>query len=90
MYDLHAASVELREFWRGLSSYVLDEEHDVVRPLSYEKRMLYSILSVPRTPDGLIAYLPAMAVRAVQEVAAPSLLHPGDVGELVGDTGGEQ
>ena len=40
--------------------------------------------------EGLVADLVAVAVRAVQQVAAPALAHPGDVGELVAQPGGDQ
>ena len=41
-------------------------------------------------PEGLVAYLVAVAVRAVQQVAAPPLGGAGDVGELVAQAGGDQ
>ena len=40
--------------------------------------------------EGLVADLVAVAVRAVQQVAAPALAHPGDVGDLVAQPGGDQ
>ena len=40
--------------------------------------------------EGLVADLPAVAVRAVQQVPAPSLPDAGDVGELVADAGRQQ
>ena len=40
--------------------------------------------------DRLVAHLPAVAVGAVEEVAAPALAGAGDVGQLVGGAGREQ
>ena len=40
--------------------------------------------------DRLVAHLPAMAVRAVEEVAAPALSRAGNVGKLVDGAGREQ
>ena len=40
--------------------------------------------------EGLVADLPAVAVRAVQQVLAPPLADAGDVGELVADAGGDE
>ena len=40
--------------------------------------------------DGLVAHFPPVAVRAVQQVASPSLPDPGDVGQLVADAGGDE
>ena len=40
--------------------------------------------------ERLVADLPAVAVRAVQEVPAPPLADAGDVGQLVADTGRDQ
>ena len=40
--------------------------------------------------ERLVADLVAVAVRAVQQVAAPALAHAGDVGELVAQPGGDQ
>ena len=44
----------------------------------------------PRTPSGLVADLVAVAVRAVQQVAAPPFGDAGDVGDLVAQAGGDQ
>ena len=40
--------------------------------------------------EGLVADLVAVAVRAVQQVAAPPLADSGDVGEVVAQAGGDQ
>ncbi len=40
--------------------------------------------------ERLVADLVAVAVRAVQEVAAPPLAHAGDVGDVVAQAGGDQ
>ena len=40
--------------------------------------------------EGLVADLVAVAVRAVQQVAAPALAHPGKVGNDVAQAGGDQ
>ena len=44
----------------------------------------------PSTPRRLVADLVAVAVGAVQQVAAPALAHAGEVGELVAEPGGDQ
>ena len=40
--------------------------------------------------EGLVAYLVAVAVGAVEEVSAPPLSHTGHVGHLVAQAGGDQ
>ena len=45
---------------------------------------------VARTTIALIAHLPPVAVRAVDDAAAPLLGHAGDVGQLVDQTGGHE
>ncbi len=39
-------------------------------------------------PERPIAYLPPVAVWAVEEIASPPLAHPGDLWEFIGDAGG--
>jgi hypothetical protein len=58
---------------------VVREEEDVVRPLPQEMRMVDGTGSGSEDSDWLIANLPAVAVGAVEEVAAPALARPRDV-----------
>ena len=46
--------------------------------------------SAAQHPDLLFAYLVAVAVRAMQDVLAPALADPWDVGQLVTKTGGHE
>ncbi len=41
-------------------------------------------------PEGLVAYLPAVAVGAVQEIPAPALADSRDLGQLVAEAGCDQ
>ena len=62
------------------------EQDHVVAPLTQQLR----VLDGADHADRLVAHLPAVAVRAVQEVAAPALADAFDVGERVRGAGGEQ
>ena len=66
------------------------EEGDVVRPLAQEVHMLDRARVGAEHADRLVADFPAVAVRAVEEVAAPALTGAGDVRKLVDGTGCEQ
>ena len=66
------------------------EEDDVVRPLPQELRVVDGTGIGSEDADRLVAHLPAMAVRAVEEVAAPALSGAGNVGKLIDGAGREQ
>ena len=66
------------------------EEDDVVRPLPQELRVLDGAGIGSEHADRLVAHLPAMAVGAVEEVAAPALPRAGNLGKLVDGAGREQ
>lgn len=68
----------------------MDEEDDVVGPLPYQLGVLDGAGLSAQDSQRLVADLPAMAVRAVQQVAAPALVDPRHVRQLVADTGGDQ
>ncbi len=59
------------------------EEDDVVRPLPEQLCVVDGAGTGPEHADRLIANLPAVAVRAVEEVSTPALAGAGDVGQLV-------
>ena len=67
----------------AVTAYVCGEEDDVVRPLPKQLRVVDGARAGPEDADRLVAHLPAVAVRAVQEIAAPALAGAGDVGQLV-------
>ena len=66
------------------------EEHDIVRPLAHEQGMLDRVGPNAEHADRLVANLPAVAVRTVQQVATPTLPNAGDVREFVSDPRGQQ
>ena len=66
------------------------EEDDVVRPLPKQLRVVGGAGAGPEDADRLVAHLPAVAVRAVQEIAAPALAGAGDVRQLVVGAGRDQ
>ncbi len=87
--DANPARVELRPFGRGHVGRVR-EEHDVVGPLPDELGVQHGTGVGAEHAERLIADLPAVAVRAVQEIAAPAFAHTGDGGQVVGDAGRHQ
>ena len=66
------------------------EEDDVVRPLPDQEGVLHCSRIRAEDAERLVANLPAVAVRAVQEIAPPPLADAGDVGQLVAEAGGDQ
>ena len=76
-------------FGRGQVAGV-DEEDDVVGPLPHEQRVLDRAGLRAQDAEGLVADLPAVAVRAVQQVPAPPLADAGDIGQLVAHPGGDE
>ena len=60
------------------------EEDDVVRPLPQELRVVDGAGIGSEDADRLVAHLPAVAVRAVQNVASPPLASPGMSGRSSG------
>jgi hypothetical protein len=55
------------------------EQRDVGRPLPNQQRVLNGLGGASQHAEGLVADLIAMAIRAVQQVLAPSLPDPGNV-----------
>ena len=66
------------------------EEDDVVAQLPEQQRLVHRHRAARQHADRLVAHLPAVAVRAVQHVAAPPLPQPGHVRQLVDQPGGHQ
>jgi hypothetical protein len=66
------------------------EERDVVAQLAEEQRLVHGHGTGGQDADRLVADLPPVAVRAVQDVAAPALGHARQVGQLVDQPGGHQ
>ncbi len=66
------------------------EEDDVVRPLAHELGVVHSTWVGPEDPDGLVAHLPAVTVRAVQQIPPPPLANTGDGREVVEHSGRNQ
>ena len=66
------------------------EQDDVVGPLTDDLRVADRVRAVPEHAELLVAHLPAVAVRAVQDVAGPALGEPGNVGQLVAQAGGHE
>ena len=66
------------------------QEGDVVGQLAEQLRDVQRHRARGEHGERLVAHLPAVAVRAVQDVARPPLAQPGDVGQLVAQTGGDQ
>ena len=76
--------------WSGASVVAVGEEHDVGRPLADQVGVGDRFSGSAEYAEGLVAHLVAVAVRAVQQVAAPALPDAGYVGELVAQPGGDQ
>ena len=66
------------------------EEHDVAGPLPDQERVLDGVRGAAEYAEALVADLVAVAVRAVEQVAAPALADSREVGELVAEPGGDQ
>ena len=66
----------------------MGEIDDVVGPLSDQLGVEDRRGVGAEYPEGLVADLPAVAVRAVEQVLSPALPDTGDVRELVADPGG--
>ncbi len=88
-HDPHTSRVQLTALLAGQAVRV-GEEEDVVRPLAYEQGVLHRAGQGAQHPEGLVAHLPPVAVRAVEEIPTPALVHPGDVRELIGHACGEE
>ncbi len=66
------------------------EEHDVAGPLPDDERVLDGVRGSTEYAEALVADLVAVAVGAVEQVAAPALADARDVGEHVAEPGGDQ
>ena len=85
-----AACGELLVLLAGGFVRVVQEQRHVLGPLPPHQRLVHRRRTAGEDADRLVSDLPAVAVRAVQDVASPSLGHPGDVGEHVDEAGGHQ
>ena len=65
----------------------MGEEDDVVRPLAQQLRMVDGAGMGAENPDRLVAHLPAVAVRAVEESPGPSAPGRREYRELVDSAG---
>ena len=63
---------------------------DVVGPLADQEGVLDGLRCAAKYANRLVADFVAVAVGAVQEVAAPPLSHAGDVRDLIVEPGGDQ
>ena len=66
------------------------EEDDVVGPLAQQVRVVDGAGAGAENADRLVAHLPAVAVGAVQEVAAPALPNTRNLGEPVDRPRGDE
>ena len=73
--DPYPSGIELQALGVGQSVGV-GEEDDVVGPLPHQLRVLDGAWVGAEDSDGLVADLPSVAVRAVQEISAPALTDP--------------
>ena len=87
--DADGAGDELLAFVVGDAAGV-GEEHDVGRPLTDQERVLDRVRRATEHAEALVADLVTVAVRAVEQVAAPALADAREVGELVAEPGGDQ
>ena len=76
--------------WSAVSVAAVGEQDDVVGPLPDQLRVRDRLRGAAEDAERLVADLVAVAVRAVQQVAAPALAHPGDVRHVVAQPGGDQ
>lgn len=75
----------LARFRRGVQ-----KEGHVLAPLAPQQCLVDGEGAGRQDADGLVAYLPAVAVRAVQHLPSPPLGHAGNVGQLIDQAGGHQ
>ena len=73
------------QLWSGVL-----EEHDIVAPLPEELGLVEGEAARSEDAERLVAYLPAVAVGAVQDALAPLLGDAGHRRELVDDAGREE
>jgi len=79
----HTARGELFEFIRTRGGNRVQEQNQVVRPLREQERLMNRERPRREHPDRLVTHFPAVAVRAVQNLATPTLAQTGDVGQFV-------
>jgi hypothetical protein len=89
VHDLHAASLQLLKRVGGQLEFVR-EEHNVVRPLAHQERVLDGVGSAPQDGDGLVADFPTVAIRTMQQVPAPSFANAWEIRKRVTNPGGDQ
>lgn len=68
----------------------MSQQCDVVTELAEDERVVDCQGSGAQYGDGAVAYFPAVAVHAVEHVAAPAFGQPLDIGQLVLHAGGNQ
>lgn len=86
VHDLDAASLQLLKRVEAQVESV-GEEDNVVRPLTDQQRVLDGIGSAAKHGDGLVTDFPAVAIRTVQQVLAPSFANAWEVRQLVTNPG---
>ena len=84
------AGGELLGLLLGQRRGLVQEQHDVVGPLSPQQRAVDGEGVGADHADGPVAHLPPVAVGAVQHVVTPALAQSGYVGELVDQPAGDQ
>ncbi|SKS99886.1 Uncharacterised protein [Mycobacteroides abscessus subsp. massiliense] len=68
----------------------MSHQCDVVTELAEDERVVECQGSGAQYGDGAVAYFPAVAVHAVEHVAAPAFGQSLDIGQLVHHAGGNQ
>ena len=69
---------------------VAGEVDQVVGQLPEQQRVVDRGRADGQDPDGLVAHLPAVAVRAVHDAVSPVLGETGDLGQHIAQSGGDQ
>ncbi len=87
--DAYPARRELRPFRSGRVAGV-GKEDDIIGPLPDELGVRYRTGVRTEHAEGLIADLPTVAVRAVQQITAPAFAHTGNGGQVVAHTGRQE
>ena len=87
MHDADAAGVERRGLGRRRLVRV-GEIDDVVGPLAHQLGVEDRRRDGAEHPERLVTHLPAVAVRAVEQVSSPALPDTGDVREFIADPRG--
>jgi hypothetical protein len=90
LHDLDAPRGQAGPLLVGEVARGVPEHGHPVAELPEQLRLVHGQRAGGEHADALVAHLPAVAVRAVQDVAAPALRQALDGGQLVDEPGGDE